>query len=112
MSKKFIIIEADTNDADYVNEVSEITDKELETISPVIKAIKKFKSYKNKGRTHDNNFPTEDCCRRDLGEKDAVELYGHIEGFEDFLNICPSSEYGIHTIKSIRVIEGELTKLL
>lgn len=38
--KKFIIVRADTNDADYIMGRVEISDKELELIKPVIEQLK------------------------------------------------------------------------
>jgi hypothetical protein len=112
--KYYINITADTNDADYISEMSEITDEQLELIRPVITAIKNFKSYKGKSRRgsdwdHGNNFPTEECFRPGLGEKSAEQLYLESrlvtkEQFETFMEFVPSNEYGIHTIKSIQLL--------
>lgn len=106
--KKYILIEADTNDGDYIMEKNEITDETLELIMPVIQAIKDFKPYigtrLDYKSLHGNNFPTNDCCREDLGEKSAKELYGHLEGYDYFREMCPSSEYGIHTISDVTVL--------
>lgn len=112
--KYTIEVKVDTNDADYASEVSSISEKELEELMPLIKAIKEFKPYKTKttGRdpmdwTHDNNFPHGECRRRDLGEKTPEEIYSEIdEGtMELFTDLCPSTEYGFHTIERIRICE-------
>lgn len=103
---KLIIVKADTNDADYVEATTVITDEELELILPVIEAIKNFEPYKKKGWHHDNNYPVGDVHRDDLGEKSAYQLYGHLEGFQLFdEDFVPSGEYGIHTIVSINILE-------
>jgi hypothetical protein len=109
--KYYINITADTNDADYISEIGEISNEQLELIQPVIKAIKNFKSYKGKSKSgsdwdHGNNFPTGDCYRPDLGEKSAEEIYvesGIVtqEQFDAFMEFVPSNEYGIHTIESV-----------
>ena len=106
---KYIFIEADTNDGDYVSRLSEITEEDLILIQPVIQAIKDFEPYSAQkpghGKcTHFNNYPTLECHRGDLGEKDADELYGHLEGFYLFDELTPYSEYGVHTIVEIRVL--------
>jgi hypothetical protein len=111
--KYYINVTADTNDADYISEMNEISDEQLELIRPVIKAIKNFKPYKGKSRSgsdwnHENNFPTGDCYRLDLGEKDAEEIYvksGIVtqEQFDVFMEFVPSNEYGIHTIESVHL---------
>ncbi|RJQ25033.1 hypothetical protein C4577_06520 [Candidatus Parcubacteria bacterium] len=106
-----IKIVADTNDADYVTEISNISDKDLTKIKPLIAAIKAFKPYKTKSDsglnwTHDNNYPCgEHCPREDLGEKYPQEIYKGLdeEVFEIFEDLIPRGEYGIHTIKSIEI---------
>jgi len=110
--EKYLYIEADTNDADYITTFDQINDKDLELIKPVIEAIKNFKPYevisKEYGNmwTHSNNFPIGDCCRKKLGEKSAEELYGHLEGFQVFLDdYVPYNEYGIHTIATVQIVE-------
>lgn len=98
--KKYIIIEADTNDGDYVTEVSEITDEQIELIKPVIEAIKNAPKDKY---GWGNNYETGEM----IDEADAEKLYGHLEGFETFDNFVPygDSNYpGIHTIESIMIV--------
>lgn len=104
--KKYIIIKADTNDADYVTEVNEITDEQIELIKPVIEAIKN--SPKDKyGWGH--NYETGEMINKAY----AKELYGHLEGFKVFDAFVPygdSNHPGIHTIESIMVV-SEIEKL-
>ena len=98
--KKYIIIKADTNDADYVTEVSEITDEQIELIKPIIEAIKNAPKDKH-GWGH--NYETEEM----INKADAKKLYGHLEGFEIFNSFVPygDSNYpGIHTIKSVKIV--------
>lgn len=105
-----IKIEADTNDADYVMEISTISDEDLNKIKPLIAAIKAFKSYKGRSKSglthyHQNNYPHGECLRCDLGEKPPREIYKGFdeEVFELFEDLLPHGEYGIHTIVSIEV---------
>lgn len=105
MSKIFLIIEADTNDADYIRSIETVTEKELKQIQPMIDAIKKRNSEL---KQNEHNFPDSEYLR---GE-DATERYGHVEGFELFHDMTPYGEYGIHTITSIRVIRGTEEYLL
>lgn len=113
-----IIIKADTNDADYITFIKDIDEETLELIKPVVEAIKNFKSYKTEARNgtvwnNINNYPKEECLRDDLGEKSAKELYGHLEEFEEFDDLTPYGEYGIHTIESVLVMKVEsVTTLL
>jgi len=111
----YINIKADTNDADYISELNEITEEQLEKILPVIEAVKGFKQYEGKSRsgrdwTHHNNFPTGDCLREDLGEKSPEELYVETglvtpEQLEAFYEVVPSNEDGIHTIESVKLLK-------
>lgn len=112
MNKLFITIEADTNDADYVENTAEITSEQLLAIRAVAKAIEDFKPYKGKEyhpgsfHTHNNNYPHGECVRDNLGQLSARDYYvgkGLVseEDFEIFEEFRPSAEYGIHTIESI-----------
>ena len=94
--KRLLVIVAD-NDGDYVTEMNEITPEQLEELLPVFEAIKNFKPYKATSEggspwTHSHNWPKgsgEYVPRKDLGEK------------------SPYGEYGIHTIKTIKVLNVE-----
>jgi len=112
--EKFLLIEADTNDADYVSNFMAITDEELELFIPLFEAIRNFKPYEGKSMTgydftHTHNFPYGDgeyIPRADLGEKSVQDLYGEFKGLEKFLEyFCPFGNYGIHTIETILVYE-------
>lgn len=102
-----ITITVDTNDGDYATEISEISEEDLETIKPLIAAIKKFKPYKTKSKsgydlTHDHNYPYDECLREDMGEKSPRDVYKfNTEVFDIFEDLVPCSEYGFHTIESI-----------
>lgn len=114
-----IKIKADTNDADYVMEISKISDEDLNKIKPLIAAIKAFKPYRTKKDglhwTHHHNYPCgEHCPRTDLGEKHPRDIY---RGFDEdtwqiFENLLPHGEYGIHTIVSIEVTPHKKWKKL
>lgn len=109
---KYILIKADTNDADYTTSKHSITDQQIEEIRPVVTAIKAFRPYKTlyKGREeyHEYNYPRYDG--RDRG-KSPEELYGHLPGFQLFDEMAPYGENGIHTIVGVEIIEV-LEKLL
>lgn len=111
-----LIIKADTNDADYIESTNVISQEELDRFMPLINAIKKFKPYKSKGRTHYHNFPVGECCREDMGEKSIQEIYSKINEdiVDEFNDMVPYSEYGTHTIQSIKLYEivGEVKELL
>ena len=107
--KYTIKIEVDANDADYLINTSTITAKQLEQLRPMFAAIKRFIPYKGSKEgmyfTHDSNFPYGECCREDLGELPAAELYSDIdpETFELFMELCPNSEFGFHTVESVEI---------
>ena len=86
-----ITIVVDTNDGDYVTEVSQINEQDLETLRPLFEAIKS-----NKNR---HNFDLLDYgCIEDLAEEEYSSIDSDI--VEDFLwSYCPETEF--HTIKSI-----------
>ena len=116
--KKYIIIKADTNDGDYITNKCEITDEQIELIKPMVEAVKNFKPYNTKvpGKmewTHDDNYPTGECVREDLGQLSAEDFYKDIDNFDTFDQFVPYGEYGIHTIVSIEILEiAKETKLL
>lgn len=101
--KKILIIEADTNDADYVTSEHTITDKQVEELKSIIKVIKACEA---------------DCNWCSTGYDDGPEVVykGKLtdEQIELMSDLVPSGgEYGIHTITSIRVLEVvKTTKLL
>jgi hypothetical protein len=80
---KYLLVVADTNDADYIQTFEKISDRDLEILKPLFKAIKNFKPYVTTGdygeREHHHNFPTNDCCRDDLGEKTVEQIYADVD---------------------------------
>lgn len=121
---KYIKIVADTNDADYVESFNPISEEDLTKVMPIILAIKGFVPYKTLTEdkemewTHRNNYPINDCCRTDLGERSAYDIYvtnGEIseEVFELWdENFVPTNQYGIHSITSVKIIEVSNIKVL
>jgi len=111
MKQWSIKITADTNDGDYITEISKISDKNLAKIKPLIAAIKAFEPYKAQGKsgtswTHSHNYPCgEYSPRTDLGEKCPQDIYKGFtkDIFQILEDLLPYGEYGIHTIKSIEI---------
>ena len=115
--RKFYV-EVDTNDADYIGDLVEVKDEDVEKWMPLIEKIKNFKSYTGtaySGTTwkHRSNFPIGECCRYDLGEKDPCELYNitkdELDEFIETFSLYVG-EYGLHTIN--RIIEIEIKNSL
>jgi hypothetical protein len=113
MNKLLLIITADTNDADYITRVSDVTTEELEILKPLFDKIKNFEPYKTQikgkgmGWSHIHNWPVgEYGCREDLGEKTVQELYDLTDDdFEFAMEFIPYGEHGTHTITDIKVVE-------
>jgi len=112
--KKYLIIVADTNDADYITSKHIVDDETIEKIKPVIEAIKNFKPYRVEVNgmkwSHDHNYTTQERTREDMGGISARDYYVGKnlvtkEEFEIFDELVPFDEYGIHTIESIDILE-------
>lgn len=122
MNKMSLIVTADENDADYVTKETDINQEDINRFRPLIKKIienEKMKGWSRSkdARNEDNtlkeeakpwfnfcNWPTQDCVR----DKDIYEIYSDfdrdlVEQFDE--RFVPWREYGVHTIKSIRLIE-------
>lgn len=115
----YLLVVADHNDADYITKVEKISDKTLQKLKPLFSAIKKFKPYKSASgsgmmHTHPHNFPVGECCRTDLGEKELADIYpDHLHALQIFQDeYVPVNEYGIHTIKEIKLLEIASVKKL
>lgn len=105
-TKLYIVVKADMNDGDYIEECSEISREELDKIRPLLAAINDFRPYQVGRCTHHHNFCTGEALRDDLGEKTPEELYpDYLDELEIFSEYVPHGEYGIHTIKSVKVLE-------
>jgi len=117
-AKKYELkVVGDPNDADYITEISVVTQKELDRLVPMFKQIKKFKPYTTPcsygTREHRHNFPYGECHRADLGEKSLQELYGWSDEDLDFLmDYIPLDEWGLHTIESVEYYDVPKKKVL
>lgn len=104
----YILVQVDTNDADYAYAFNPISDEDLAELEPLIEKIKA-----NKDR---HNFPNNSRI-----ETTAYDLYVSEETREQdelaldlFLDTyVPFSEMGFHTVKSITIYDvGHVTELL
>lgn len=113
--KKFLIaITVDSNDGDYLTQISSIDEDSISKIKPLIDEIKCFKPYKVNLFTFTHNYPVGEMLRTDLKEKSPKQLYPKIKKdiFEKFEELCPCSEYGFHSIVSISVFPKETMQKL
>ena len=103
--KKYIVIEADVNDGDYVTEKKEITDDQIIKIKEILAKMPKEKDFKGK-ELSSIRYET-----RELGDDDKKDSdYNCITNEEKaFLSeFLPSGDYnypGIHTIESVEIVQ-------
>ena len=99
----YLIVVADTNDADYITRITRIDPNELVRVAPIAKAIK------NCG--YDYNWPT-----NEFGTMALELVYDGVLTKDDikwFNTLVPYAEYGVHTIIGIEyLIASEKVKLL
>ena len=102
-------VEVDTNDADYVGRLVEVSNEDAEKWMPLIKKIQAFKPYSGVSKhgivwEHHHNFPFGVYVRTDLGEKSPCELYDiseeEMEAFQEAFWLW-GGEYGCHSITQI-----------
>lgn len=106
--KKYLIVTADQNDADYITEKSSINDKQLKLIEPVIKALQERKKLfeKDKNWSLRHNWVSGERSRgndtpEDLYVKTGLLTKKQIALFNEYI---PYGENGIHTIISVEVL--------
>lgn len=91
-----LTIVADTNDADYVSQVSVIAQEDLDRFMPVIEAIRDTDNQHNWETNEYSHGPRPESAYAELGE-DLVEEFN-----ESFV---PYGEHGVHTIAVIQIRE-------
>ena len=109
--QKYIVIEADINDGDYVTEKTKVTDEEIIKIKEILAKMPRQQNYKGE------QLPKISYETREIGDDDKEDSnYQHITYEEkQFLGkFLPSGDYnyfGIHTINNVEIVQ-ELEKLL
>jgi hypothetical protein len=98
MANLKIMIEGDTNDADYISEINDITKEQLNSIMPIIEAVKNCTNRHNWASEY-ANYTIEDLYPQFFINGDESP---EMETFYEFL---PHGEYGIHSIDKIVVLE-------
>lgn len=101
MSNKYLVIKADTNDADYIEEWNKLEGWVLENINVVKKVWNTIKEHGNK---FNYNWPDSEygsgSIYQYVGLNDVTE-----DDIEVFSELCPYGEFGIHSIKSVKIVE-------
>lgn len=95
--KQILLIKADTNDGDYVTSEHEVEGFLKDNLDVIVKVANAIKNCTNR-----HNWQTGDCEVTPLSE-----LYKDVLTEEDidfFDEHTPYGEYGIHTIKSVRLL--------
>ena len=114
MTKKLEIkIVADTNDADWVTEITEITEKDLAKVMPLIEAIKKSKAeHGHNYNTRWEDYEDDDDINEavDCVKKQYPKISSKIHDL--FYDHCPRPANGFHTIESIVVYPIPKKKVL
>jgi hypothetical protein len=95
--KTLLVVKADTNDGDYVTETTEIKEKDLPFIQEVIDVINECDDG--------HNWPTSEYS--DKSVEDLYEDKLTPKQIDKFSQYVPFGEYGVHTIKSIRLMKVE-----
>jgi hypothetical protein len=97
-----LVIEADTNDADYVTSTTPVSEMQIVAVklfAEMIKACPKHYNWANSEYTDSNEHP--------------LEVYSELteQAFEWFNDLLPYGEHGIHTIVSIEYYPLPLNKI-
>lgn len=109
--QKYIIIEADINDGDYVTEKTKVTDEEIIKIKDILAKMPRQLDHKG-NQLSEIRYETGEMGTDDEENSD----YQHINYEEkQFLNqFLPTGDYnysGIHTIENVTIVQ-ELEILL
>lgn len=109
--KKYIVIEADINDGDYVTQKTEITDEQIIKLKEILAKMPRQKNYKGE------ELPEIRYETREIGNDDKEDSDYQYITYEEkqFLSkFLPSGDYnysGIHTIENIQIVQKVETLL-
>lgn len=119
MANVKILIEGDTNDADYTSVMREITQEQLDQFMPIIEAIKACKERHNWEGAYDNHtlydlYPQFFERNDDYDPTDEYDdEFQPSNLLENFDYLVPTNEYGsVHTITRIEIYPCEPIRLL
>lgn len=89
-----LIINADYNDGDNINNTEIVSEEELPRIKSIINTLKKT-GHNWETNNGFKSVPPEQMYKGIISEEDI----------EYFADLVPNGEYGIHTIETIELIE-------
>ena len=99
--KKYVIIEADTNDGDYISEKNLITDEHIQTLKEIIGKLPRQKKY---GGGFAKSIPFETGEMGNTAEDLIDDKIITLKEAEFLRGFLPFGEYGIHTIESVDIL--------
>lgn len=106
----YILVQVDTNDADYAYAFNPISDEDLAELKPLIEKIKANKDYHNFPNSYGYDLETtayDLYVSEETREQDEITLNLFLDTY------VPFSEIGFHTVESITIYDvGHVTKLL
>lgn len=103
--KNILIVTADTNDGDYIEENKEISDVDITKLKDILSKTKRLEKVWKDGPAKEIRFETMEMMKEELHIQHPELTEEECEFLED---LCPSgnSNYpGIHTIESIRLLQ-------
>lgn len=106
--KKYLIVQADTNDGDYVTKKTEINDKDLSKFRSILDKVEREETVYYDKRTPIYGKSTSiKWATLDIADSELWEQHPELTEKEcDFVgNYIPNGEYGVHTIESIDILE-------
>lgn len=104
-----ILITGDVNDGDYVTEVTEITQEELNLITPIIEAIKVYPSRSNWAsrwvRKLEDMYP-QFFTQEDDFDPEYSNGFEPNEAMSYFMDLLPNDDQGgVNSIRKIEIIQ-------
>ena len=92
-----LVITADTNDADYVTSISQVTWQDIVDIMPIVGVIKAWSAEHKNG----HNWCMGEVSRNGERPWDIYKGLLTDEQIDLFDDYVPRGEYGVHTIESV-----------
>jgi hypothetical protein len=105
----YILVQVDTNDADYAYSFNQILDEDLAKLEPLIEKIKANKDRHNFPNRHEYDLETtayDLYVSEETREQDELAIDLFIETY------APVTEIGFHTVESIKIYDATFIQKL
>ena len=99
MSEYYVVIKADTNDADYITSINHVKPDKIKQLIEIVTKVEKYGSYNNI-----ISWETGDYASEELWEQHPELTEDECEFLENYI---PYSEHGVHTIEDIKLLKVE-----